>query len=83
MSVSTDALAAEAQELLGRLVRFNTVNPPGNELEAQEYLLGHLSEAGFECELLGAEPRGTVAGRRGGADALLPRPRRYGAREPR
>jgi acetylornithine deacetylase/succinyl-diaminopimelate desuccinylase-like protein len=57
MSVSTDALAAEAQELLGRLVRFNTVNPPGNELEAQEYLLGHLSEAGFECELLAAEPQ--------------------------
>ena len=23
--------AAEAEELLGRLVRFNTVNPPGNE----------------------------------------------------
>ena len=57
MSVSTDALAAEAQELLGRLIRFNTVNPPGNELEAQEYLLGHLSEAGFECELLAAEPQ--------------------------
>jgi acetylornithine deacetylase/succinyl-diaminopimelate desuccinylase-like protein len=57
MSVSTDALAAEAQELLGRLVRFDTVNPPGNELEAQEHLLGHLSEAGFECELLAAEPQ--------------------------
>jgi acetylornithine deacetylase/succinyl-diaminopimelate desuccinylase-like protein len=51
-----DALAAEAQELLGRLIRFDTVNPPGNELGAQEYLLGHLSEAGFECELLGATP---------------------------
>ena len=48
--------AAEAQELLRRLIRFNTVNPPGDELAAQEYLANHLSEAGFACELLGAEP---------------------------
>jgi acetylornithine deacetylase/succinyl-diaminopimelate desuccinylase-like protein len=55
-ALTTDELAAEAQEVLARLISFNTVNPPGNELPAQEYLLGHLSEAGFECELLGAEP---------------------------
>jgi acetylornithine deacetylase/succinyl-diaminopimelate desuccinylase-like protein len=48
--------AAEAQELLARLIRFNTVNPPGNELPAQEFLAEHLSAAGFECELLAAEP---------------------------
>ena len=48
--------AAEAQELLRQLIRFNTVNPPGDELAAQEYLANHLSEAGFACELLGAEP---------------------------
>jgi acetylornithine deacetylase/succinyl-diaminopimelate desuccinylase-like protein len=48
--------AAEAVELLQQLIRFNTVNPPGNELAAQEYLANHLSEAGFECELLGAVP---------------------------
>jgi acetylornithine deacetylase/succinyl-diaminopimelate desuccinylase-like protein len=47
---------AEAQELLRRLVRFNTVNPPGNERAAQEYLADHLQQAGFHCELLGAEP---------------------------
>jgi acetylornithine deacetylase/succinyl-diaminopimelate desuccinylase-like protein len=52
----TDA-GAEAQELLSRLVRFNTVNPPGDERTAQEYLADHLQQAGFECELLGAEPR--------------------------
>jgi acetylornithine deacetylase/succinyl-diaminopimelate desuccinylase-like protein len=46
----------EAAELLARLIAFNTVNPPGNERPAQEYLAGHLTEAGFECELLGAEP---------------------------
>jgi acetylornithine deacetylase/succinyl-diaminopimelate desuccinylase-like protein len=48
-----DHLAAEAQELLARLIRFNTVNPPGDERPAQEYLHSHLSAAGFECELLG------------------------------
>jgi acetylornithine deacetylase/succinyl-diaminopimelate desuccinylase-like protein len=47
--------AAEAAEVLSRLIRFNTVNPPGNERAAQEYLAAHLSSAGFECELLGAE----------------------------
>jgi acetylornithine deacetylase/succinyl-diaminopimelate desuccinylase-like protein len=47
---------AEAQTLLGDLVRFNTVNPPGNERAAQEYLAAHLTEAGFQCELLGATP---------------------------
>jgi acetylornithine deacetylase/succinyl-diaminopimelate desuccinylase-like protein len=48
--------AAEATELLRRLIRFDTVNPPGNERAAQEYLCDHLTEAGFACELLGAEP---------------------------
>ncbi len=52
---STD-LAAEATELLQALVRFDTVNPPGNERAAQEYLAAHLAAAGFACELLGAEP---------------------------
>ncbi|HLM86817.1 MAG TPA: M20/M25/M40 family metallo-hydrolase [Solirubrobacteraceae bacterium] len=46
----------EAQELLQKLIRFNTVNPPGDERAAQEYLADHLTRAGFECELLGAEP---------------------------
>jgi acetylornithine deacetylase/succinyl-diaminopimelate desuccinylase-like protein len=47
--------AAEAAELLRRLIRFDTVNPPGNERAAQEYLSDYLTDAGFECELLGAE----------------------------
>src|ERR1700722_9258679 len=48
--------AAEAEQLLARLIRFNTVNPPGNERAAQEFLAEHLSRAGFDCELIGAEP---------------------------
>jgi acetylornithine deacetylase/succinyl-diaminopimelate desuccinylase-like protein len=48
-------LQEEAVELLQRLIRFDTVNPPGDEREAQEFLRGYLEEAGFECELLGLE----------------------------
>ena len=53
---SHDGAGAEAAELLARLIRFNTVNPPGNERAAQEYLAEHLTRAGFHCELIGAEP---------------------------
>jgi acetylornithine deacetylase/succinyl-diaminopimelate desuccinylase-like protein len=56
MSAAAQDAGAEAQELLSRLVQFNTVNPPGNELAAQEFLADHLQQAGFDCELLGAEP---------------------------
>jgi acetylornithine deacetylase/succinyl-diaminopimelate desuccinylase-like protein len=53
--VSDAELAAEAQELLRALIRFNTVNPPGDERPAQEHLADRLGAAGFECELLGAK----------------------------
>src|SRR3954469_24284870 len=49
-------LEQRTTELLQRLIRFNTVNPPGNEQAAQEYLRAMLEEAGFECELLAAVP---------------------------
>jgi acetylornithine deacetylase/succinyl-diaminopimelate desuccinylase-like protein len=47
-------LQAETTEVLKRLVRFNTVNPPGNERPAIEYLAEHVRNAGFEVELLSA-----------------------------
>lgn len=43
-------------ELLQRLIRFDTVNPPGNERPAQEHLAGLLEPAGFEVTLLEAQP---------------------------
>jgi acetylornithine deacetylase/succinyl-diaminopimelate desuccinylase-like protein len=46
-----------APELLAALLRFKTVNPPGNERPAQEHLAAYLRDAGFECSLLGAEPQ--------------------------
>ncbi len=49
------ARAQEATELLQRLLRINTINPPGNERPAQELLAGHLREAGLEATLLGED----------------------------
>lgn len=49
-------LAADATGLLQRLIRFDTVNPPGRERAAIEHLRDLLAGAGFECELLAAEP---------------------------
>jgi acetylornithine deacetylase/succinyl-diaminopimelate desuccinylase-like protein len=46
-------LQQETTEVLQRLIRFNTVNPPGSERPAQEYLAALLRDAGFEVELLG------------------------------
>jgi acetylornithine deacetylase/succinyl-diaminopimelate desuccinylase-like protein len=54
--MSATQAGKEAEQLLSRLIGFDTVNPPGNERPAQEQLAAHLSAAGFECELLGAEP---------------------------
>src|SRR5579859_1460123 len=52
------------------MVRFNTVNPPGNERACLEYLADYVGEAGFEVELLGEskERPSLVATLEGGAD---------------
>jgi acetylornithine deacetylase/succinyl-diaminopimelate desuccinylase-like protein len=57
-------LQTAATELLQRLIRFNTVNPPGDERAAQEFLAAVLDDAGFDCELLGrTEPRPNLVAR--------------------
>ena len=63
-------LQQETTDVLQRLVRFNTVNPPGNERPAIEYLAAHMREAGFETEILGAsaERPNLVATLDGGGD---------------
>jgi acetylornithine deacetylase/succinyl-diaminopimelate desuccinylase-like protein len=63
-------LQREATEVLQRLIRFNTVNPPGAERAAQEFLAGYLQAAGFEVELLGRayERPNLVARLRGAAE---------------
>jgi acetylornithine deacetylase/succinyl-diaminopimelate desuccinylase-like protein len=61
-------LEQRTTELLQRLIQFNTVNPPGNEQAAQEFLKEMLESAGFECELLAAvEGRPNLVARLRGA----------------
>jgi acetylornithine deacetylase/succinyl-diaminopimelate desuccinylase-like protein len=61
-------LQQETTEVLQRLIRFDTVNPPGNERPAQEYLAALLRDAGFEVELLGrTEERPNLVARLRGA----------------
>src|SRR6476619_6172153 len=50
-----DELQRESTDVLGELVRFNTVNPPGDERPAIESLAAYLREAGFATELLAAD----------------------------
>lgn len=47
--------AAEAVALLQRLIRFQTVNPPGAEVAAQRHLAEILEAAGFTVTLDGAQ----------------------------
>jgi acetylornithine deacetylase/succinyl-diaminopimelate desuccinylase-like protein len=54
--MSAPELVTETTEVLQRLLRFNTVNPPGNERPAIEYLADYLERAGFSTEVLGATP---------------------------
>jgi acetylornithine deacetylase/succinyl-diaminopimelate desuccinylase-like protein len=54
--MTSDQLQAETIEVLQRLIRFNTVNPPGNERPAIEYLDSYLSAAGLRTEQLSADP---------------------------
>jgi acetylornithine deacetylase/succinyl-diaminopimelate desuccinylase-like protein len=53
--VASDELQRDAIELLSQLIRFDTVNPPGNERPAIEHLDRYLSAAGFETQLLAAD----------------------------
>jgi len=66
----SDDLQLKTTALLQRLIRFNTVNPPGAERAAQEALAADLRDAGFEVDMLGAEPErpNLVARLRGDAD---------------
>ena len=43
-------------EITQNLIRFDTTNPPGNEILCINYLDGLLKEAGFETQILAKEP---------------------------
>lgn len=48
--------ATEARELIARLIRLDTTNPPGREAPAAEALAEYLSRAGIATELIRSTP---------------------------
>lgn len=64
MTISWDQVRAEVTEHLQQLVRFNTVNPPGNESQAADYLAKVAHEAGIEAQVIEGVPgRGNFVAR--------------------
>ncbi|HEV7918301.1 MAG TPA: M20/M25/M40 family metallo-hydrolase [Solirubrobacterales bacterium] len=49
--IDRETLEREAVPLLQALIRFNTVNPPGHEAQAQDFIRHRLIDAGFHVEL--------------------------------
>jgi acetylornithine deacetylase/succinyl-diaminopimelate desuccinylase-like protein len=67
MSVST--LRDEVTDLLQRLIRVDTTNPPGNETAAAELLRDYLEASGVACELIAKVPeRANLVARLPGGD---------------
>jgi acetylornithine deacetylase/succinyl-diaminopimelate desuccinylase-like protein len=54
--MSEQAIYGRPVELLQRLIRFDTTNPPGNEVECVTYIQRLLAEGGLETVLLGRVP---------------------------
>ena len=74
--MATISLREEATGVLQRLIRLDTVNPPGNETLAAELLREYLAENGVETELYAKVPEranlvARIPGRGGGPRLLL------------
>ena len=54
--MAVTSLRAEATDLLARLIRVDTTNPPGNETAAAELLREYLEANGVACELYARTP---------------------------
>jgi acetylornithine deacetylase/succinyl-diaminopimelate desuccinylase-like protein len=54
--VPEDALQDRPAELLARLLRFDTTNPPGNERECIDWIGGLLGELGCEVRIVARDP---------------------------
>lgn len=66
-------MAVNALELTRELIRFDTINPPGQEQAAAEHLGRILESAGFRCEYIPlAEGRPNLVARIGGGEAKPP-----------
>jgi len=66
---TTDTLREEVTDLLQRLIRVDTTNPPGNETAAAELLREYLEANGIACELIARVPeRANLVARIPGGD---------------
>ena len=66
---TTEALREEVTDLLQRLIRVDTTNPPGNETAAAELLREYLEANGLACELIAKAPeRANLVARLPGGD---------------
>jgi acetylornithine deacetylase/succinyl-diaminopimelate desuccinylase-like protein len=67
--LSTTTLREEVTDLLQRLIRVDTTNPPGNETAAAELLTEYLEASGVACELIAKVPeRANLVARLPGGD---------------
>ena len=74
--MATVSLRDEVTGVLQELIRLDTVNPPGNETRAAEYLRAYLEESGVACELYARIPEraslvARIPGRAGGPSLLF------------
>ena len=64
MSISWQQIRDEVTRHLQALIRFNTVNPPGNETQAAAYLASVLQREGIEAQIVESVPgRGNLVAR--------------------
>jgi acetylornithine deacetylase/succinyl-diaminopimelate desuccinylase-like protein len=56
LTIDRGALERTSTKLLQTLIRFNTVNPPGDEAVAQAFIQGELEAAGFDVQLYARDP---------------------------
>ncbi len=64
MAISWDSVRDEVTSHLQQLIRFNTVNPPGNEIQAANYLKEIVEREGIEAQILESAPgRGNFVAR--------------------
>lgn len=71
--MSTSPLAAETVQLLQQLIRFDTSNPPGNEMPAAQFVAGILRQNGFDPTVIETAPgRGNVIARLKGDGRAAP-----------
>ena len=73
MGISWPDIEAETVAQLQAMIRFDTTNPPGNELPLAEYIIRVLEEAGIRTSLLVPAPgRAAVIARLGGNGSARP-----------